>query len=79
MVGLGKRWCSAYPSRYPRNLSTTPLCGNVTHKNPLRLGIWTPTLPGGPSSWADGLTHFGVASRFGVMDLRALPWPLKFG
>ena len=64
-----------------------------THSSawPLELGLWTPTLRHGPSSWgdglsltwppkwADGLPPFGQVSQVGVMDSHLLMWPLEVG
>ena len=60
---------------------------------PLELGIRTPTLRCGPSSWGDGLPRFGVAPwvggdglpgfgvapRVGDTDPQASVWPLQLG
>ena len=46
---------------------------------PLELGIWTPTLWRGPSSWGYGLPRFGVAPQVGDTDSHALVWPLELG
>ena len=46
---------------------------------PLELGLWTLMLRCDPSTWGDGLSHFGMAPQDRVMDAHASAWPLELG
>ena len=46
---------------------------------PINLGLWTPTLRCGLSTWGHGLPGFSVAPQVAVMDSHASVWPLKLG
>ena len=76
-VGVRIPHSRGHPKAYP------PLEGRDTDSHalvwPLELGIQTPTLWCGPSSWGYRLPHFGVAPQVGDTDSHALVWPLKCG
>ena len=81
-ITCGKPRLSTAASGSGRDLYTSNRQGPKSHHLLLRLlvwGCWTPTPWCGLSSSRDGLPHFLVVPRFGVIDSPVFVSPIEFG